>query len=69
MEAGNAAGMLSTHPRRVNELLALATNREQRFETPMDMVSERAWSMGELNGLLPLLRNFEGTAKSLSKAE
>src|SRR5690606_29339738 len=49
--AGNSAGMLSTHLRRVNEILSDACQAEAPHTPSMEAISELAWTMDELHGL------------------
>ena len=67
-DAGNAAGMLSTHLRRVNEILSDACQAEAPYAPSMEAISELAWTMDELHGLLDVLRCIEDLSEDQRKA-
>lgn len=59
LAAGNAAGMLSTHLRRMSEVLHDAFDTDEPLPPSREAMRDITWSMGELSGLLDVMRRIE----------
>lgn len=67
MAASDAAGMLSTHLRRLSEVLHHAFDTDDPVPPSREAMRDIAWTTDELNGLLEVLRSIEEISRAAEK--